>query len=126
MKVNNKIVWYGWQEKPWKHIDFASALILTSDFEGFPMILGEAMSRGIPCISSDCPTGPEDIIISDVNGWLYPLRDIDKLKELLQQVIDDSNILPAPSQVKNSIKKFHLNNYTDNLIQTFEHELRSN
>lgn len=123
LKVNNKIVWFGWKEKPWEVIDFASALLLTSDSEGFPMVLGEAMSRGIPCISSDCPTGPEDIIIPDVNGWLYPSRDIDKLKELLQRVIDDRNILPTQMQVKGSINKFYMNNYITKLIQILEKEM---
>lgn len=122
LKVNHKIVWYGWKENPWEHVHFATVLLLTSDFEGFPMILGEAMARGIPCISSDCPTGPKDIIIPNVNGWLYPPRDIAKLKDLLQNVVDYGNQLPSAKQVKNSINKFYSSNYMDHLIQTLKNE----
>ncbi len=48
-----------------------TALLLTSAFEGFPMTLLEAMSYGIPCISSDCMSGPRDMIKPGLNGELY-------------------------------------------------------
>lgn len=66
LKIDDRISWYGWQKKPWEvvqqEIKNVTALLLTSSFEGFPMTLLEAMSYGIPCISSNCTSGPEDMI----------------------------------------------------------------
>lgn len=64
----------------------AACLIMTSRYEGLPMVLIEAMSRGIPCISYNCPQGPAEIIKNDINGYLIPIDNeelfIEKLKSI--------------------------------------------
>ena len=49
--------------------------ILSSDYEGMPNVLMEAMAVGIPCISSDCRTGPKTLIKSGENGLLFKAGD---------------------------------------------------
>ena len=49
------------------------------------MVLCEASSYGIFCISSNCPTGPEDIITPELNGLLYPVKDVASLANHLQK-----------------------------------------
>lgn len=78
-QIDNQITWMGWQSNPWKCVKTADLLFLTSKFEGFPMILLEAMAQGIPCFSSNCPTGPEDIIQEGINGSLYDSEILSKL-----------------------------------------------
>ncbi len=70
------------------------------------MILLEALTRGVPCITSDCDHGPKEIIRDDANGWLYPVGDIDRLTALMQTVIDNPAILPAPEDVAASAQRF--------------------
>lgn len=53
----------------------ADMYILTSDFEGMPNSLMEAMAVGLPSISTDCPTGPSDLINNGDNGILIPVND---------------------------------------------------
>ncbi|MFP9228828.1 lipopolysaccharide 1,6-galactosyltransferase [Pectobacterium cacticida] len=105
-----QVNWHGWQATPWeyiqKHIPAVTALLLTSSFEGFGMVLAEAMSYGIYCVSSDCPSGPADIIKDGVNGQLYPVGDTDALRIALQE-INDHECLPPTEQIKSSIQAFY-------------------
>ncbi|MGR5167023.1 glycosyltransferase [Vibrio astriarenae] len=57
--------------------------LLTSIYEGFPNALLEAISSGIPAVSYDCPSGPNEIINDGTNGYLVPLGDIDDLANKL-------------------------------------------
>ncbi|WP_394405153.1 glycosyltransferase [Streptococcus sp. 20-1249] len=54
----------------------AELFVFTSKMEGFGMVLLEAMSFGVPCISYDCPSGPRDIVVEGQNGFLIPPGDI--------------------------------------------------
>jgi UDP-D-galactose:(glucosyl)LPS alpha-1,6-D-galactosyltransferase len=104
--IGDRIEWLGWKEKPWDHVAKASVLLLTSSYESFGIVLVEALSRGIPCITSNCKYGPDEIVEHDKNGWLYPVGNVDRLTQLMQAVVDDPLILPAQSDVSASARKF--------------------
>ena len=109
--TKNFIIKKGWLENPWKELSFSSlALVLTSTFEGLPTVLGEALSRGVPCISSSCQTGPEDFIIDGINGFLYPPGEPESLATILQRFID-GDISFKPLVIKNSIQDLYIPSY---------------
>ncbi|SUB98689.1 glycosyltransferase [Proteus penneri] len=114
LNINENITWHGWQKSPWEYvknnIKYITSLVLTSNYEGFPMVLCEALSYGIYSISSNCKTGPEDIILNDINGRLYQQNNIAELTSILQSVIDN-NELPENKKIKDSIDLFYDNNY---------------
>lgn len=59
----------------------SSFFVMTSKYEGLPMVLIEAQSFGLPIISYDCPNGPSDIIKDKVNGYLVEDQNIDQLAD---------------------------------------------
>ncbi|MDE1185914.1 MAG: glycosyltransferase [Pantoea sp.] len=116
--IADNLQWHGWQPNAWKyietHIKEVTALVLTSNHEGFPLILLEAMARGIFCVSSDCVSGPSEIIYPDVNGLLYPVNQVGQLAEILQGIAD-GRVLPDAQEIKQSLAVFYEANYMERL-----------
>lgn len=116
--IDDRVIWYGWQKDPWlvveRDIRKVSALLLTSSFEGFGMVLLEAMACGISCISSKCVAGPEDIIKEGVNGYLYRQDNLDELVALLQLYIE-RRVNLQPQVIKQSISHFYNDIYTKSM-----------
>jgi UDP-D-galactose:(glucosyl)LPS alpha-1,6-D-galactosyltransferase len=104
--VAGRLSWRGHQVDPWSTITAADVLVLCSSYEGFPLVLLEAMARGVPCISSDCRSGPADIVRPGENGWLFEVGDLDALTGRIQSLVDDRSLLPAADTVRRSVRDF--------------------
>lgn len=65
--------------------------VLTSRYEGFGLVLTEAKTQGLPCISFNCPAGPKEIIIDGVNGYLVDCFDIDQMAGKINELIENEN-----------------------------------
>ncbi len=66
----------------------SSIYAMTSRFEGFPMVLLEAMAAGLPCVSFDCRTGPREILHDGEDGYLVPVGDTARFAERLAELMD--------------------------------------
>ena len=67
----------------------SSIYIMSSRFEGFPMVLLEAMSCGLPCVSFDCPNGAKDLIVDGKNGFLVDYLNIERLADRICDLIEN-------------------------------------
>lgn len=74
----------------------ADLYLMSSDFEGMPNALAEAMAIGLPCISTDCKTGPRDLVDDGENGYLVPCGDAEALADRIVHIFS----MPAEEQKK--------------------------
>lgn len=72
----HQVIFHGANKNPWGIVKENSVLLLCSLFEGYGMVLVEAKNRGIPVISYDCPSGPNEIVADGVDGILVPPQDV--------------------------------------------------
>ena len=70
----------------------ASVFAMTSEKEGFPMVLIEAMSNGVPLIAFDCPRGPGEIIRHGRNGLLIPEGPTRRFRQALLSLVEDAEL----------------------------------
>jgi glycosyltransferase involved in cell wall biosynthesis len=107
-----------------KYLD-ASIYAMSSRFEGFGMVLIEAMACGVPCVSFDCPHGPADIITHGEDGILVPNADVDILAEALIELIEKEALRKEMgAKAKENVKRYlpeHIMPIWDHLFQQLVH-----
>lgn len=90
LEIADRVIFAGNVSDVAGKIKKAGVFVLTSNTEGMPNALIEAMVLGLPVIATDCPCGgPRDMIEDGVNGILTPVGDVDKMKENLQHILND-------------------------------------
>lgn len=70
----------------------SSIYLMTSHYEGLPMVLLEAQAVGVPAVSYACPSGPKDIIQDGENGYLIPVGNEQLFVERLEKLMDDEEL----------------------------------
>ena len=81
---------------------------MSSRYEGFGLVLIETMSCGLPCISFNCPYGPKNIIRDKHDGLLVNSEEIDKLKDSIELLTDDTvTRIKYGSNALSNIKRYN-------------------
>lgn len=101
-------------EKVYGDLDMVA---LSSKYEGMPNALIEAVAIGIPVVSYDCPIGPSEIIVEDVNGYLIPMDDVDALAAGMQRCLNKKWDVKA---IRESAQKFRVETIAKEYIDVFE------
>lgn len=93
LNLNNKVHLMGETSKVLEELEKADIFVLSSDFEGMPNALMEAMAAGVPCISTDCPCGgPKSLIKNGTNGILVPVGDALAMEDAIKKLLLDNSL----------------------------------
>ena len=82
--ISDKIIIAGFQFDPTPFYKTADLFVLSSDYEGFGNVIVESLSCGTPVVSTDCPSGPAEILDNGRFGILVPVRDVDSLSNAIR------------------------------------------
>lgn len=106
LRLNERVIFLGFDNNPYKYLSKCGLFVLSSNSEGFPNVLAEAMVCGCCVISTDCLSGPREILAPDSNvnfqlknnielshyGILTPVKNLEKMKESMNLIIGDENL----------------------------------
>lgn len=93
LNLKHRIFLKGNVSNVFEQIRDVSLFVLSSDYEGMPNALMEAMAMGIPCISTDCPCGGPAYLMQDgENGRLVPVDDVKQLSEAMRELLADREL----------------------------------
>lgn len=100
--LENQVMLLGFKENVSSYIKNALALVMSSESEGFPMVLIEALALKTPLISFDCESGPSEIINHEVNGLLVENQNVGELKKALNRIVSDKILFKKIKENLNS------------------------
>ncbi len=86
--VEDKVIFHGFEENPYPYISRAKALLLSSDYEGLPTVIIESLICGTPVVSTNCPSGPNEILTGDQKRFLVPVDDTELFSKKIHEVLE--------------------------------------
>ena len=89
LNIENKVHFLGWQSNPYKYMRNAKLFVLSSEVEGFGNVLVESLALNTPVVSTNCPSGPSEILIDELSKFLAKNKDEFDLKEKIQLALND-------------------------------------
>jgi glycosyltransferase involved in cell wall biosynthesis len=115
--LTEKVSLLGFQKNPYPFLSKAGVFVLSSRYEGLPMVILEAMACGIPVISMDCKSGPREILQDGRCGTLIPVGDEVALSEGILKLLKDGALQEKLSKLgKERAKDFSV----DKIIKQYE------
>ncbi len=113
-KLESRVEILGFQQNPYKYIKNAKLLVFSSDREGLPTVIIESLILGTPVVSTDCPTGPKEILSGELSKWLVPTQNPEKLAEKINIALKSKISIS-----KESIERFHKDSVYKEFMKLF-------
>ena len=108
LNLDQRVQWLGWQQDPWKYADEADALVMASHYEGFPLTVIEAQSRGLPVISTKVD-GITEFIEHRLNGYLYDFGDMEAYCDIFSTIQAQGYVVEHPEQSRERVREYDSN-----------------
>ena len=111
LNLDNQIIFLGYKDNVLDYMAKAKFYVMSSKNEGFPNVLLESLSLGVPVVSYDCDSGPSEIIINEYNGLLIENQSIEALASGMNRFLNDEKLyIFCKNNAKQSVEKFHMDN----------------
>ena len=109
LNLNDKVFLPGNVDNIQDKIFDASMFVFSSDYEGMPNALMEALTLGVPCVSTDCPCGgPRELITNNVDGMLVPTNDKKAMVDAMKKIIENDLFETFSSKSKAKMKNYKI------------------
>ena len=126
LNLNRHVYLNGFTSNVKEEMINASIFALSSIFEGFGLVIVEAMACGLPVVSYACPCGPKDIITEGEDGFLIEVNDENELANKINMLIENENLRKQMSNAaKIKAEQYNIDNITSmwmNLFKNLQHE----
>ena len=103
LKIENRVKFLGFRTNPYPYLKRANLFVHSSKFEGFGLVILEAMILGKMVIATDCPTGPSELLNNGKNGILVEIGNIDEMADNMKKVLLNKEV--QKEYLKNSEEK---------------------
>jgi glycosyltransferase involved in cell wall biosynthesis len=112
----NDIDLVGHRDNPFPFLESADLFVLSSDWEGLPTVLIEALACGAPIVSTDCPSGPREILEEGRYGRIVPTGDASALAQAMEQTLSDP---PERTHQREGAERFTVERSIDAYLDLF-------
>lgn len=91
--LRDRVKLMGWVDNPFPYLKKAKLTVLSSDFEGLPTMLIESLILKTPVVSTDCPSGPSEILTGKLNDFLVPVNNPDRLAKTILNALESYPVI---------------------------------
>lgn len=113
LKLSNVVELHGFELNPYKYLAKSNMFVLSSIYEGFGNVIVEALALNIPVVSTDCPSGPSEILNYGEWGELVAIRDIDALSDAILLTFGKEHLRDTLARAREFSVESVVNNYID-------------
>jgi glycosyltransferase involved in cell wall biosynthesis len=115
LHIKDRVIFHPFVENPYPYIKKSKLLVISSDREGLPRVMVEALSLNTPVVSTDCDTGPREVLVGELNNYLAIVNDPDSLAQKIDLALDS-----YPKDLDKYLLKFDKNKIANMFIGYLE------
>jgi len=113
--IKDRVIFHPFVENPYPYIKKSKLLVISSDREGLPRVMVEALSLNIPVVSTDCDTGPREVLVGELSNYLAIVNNPDSLALKIDLALDN-----YPNDLDKFLLKFDKNKIANMFIDYLE------
>lgn len=120
LDIDGIVDFHGFDDNPYGYFSHSSCFVMSSDYEGLPTVMIEALACGCPVVSTDCPSGPREILDDGKYGKLVPMHDAEALADAMLLTISGERV--GQKELRNRAAAFSVQSAVERYVKLLEGE----